>query len=186
MNIGIQHHYGNNKLWNVRGMARTFVLISLMACDLLFLLRKLPVWCRTLQCYIFCFLISPLKVMSFIILYLKALGQFLDCLLDGRENKWGFNERARIPWLLFQSSYLFSMASKPNKCHSDLLMTYRPKEVPFLLRWVPQKICCKGFEFWNTFSFMSLVYPIVLTIGSGLNTQNQISNKGPWENSRTF
>lgn len=48
-----------------------------------------------------CFLISPLKVMSFIILYLKALGKFLDCLLDGSKSilhthKWGLSERARM------------------------------------------------------------------------------------------
>ena len=101
-----------------------------------------------LCCCILCFLVLPLKVTSFIIWFLKPVGEFLGCLLDGENvsciptNGVLVKEPGceMIPWLLFRfSSCLFSMARNPHRCHSDLLVAHRPEAVSFLSWQAPQK-----------------------------------------------
>ena len=109
-----------------------------------------------LCCCILCFLILPLKVTSFIIWFLKPVGEFLDCLWMGKmypvypqiEFWWKSQDVRwfRLPFTF--SSCLFNMARKPHRCHSDLLVAHRPQVVSFLCWQAPQKHLL--VKTWNT------------------------------------
>ena len=162
-----------------------------MARGLLFMLREITImmWNSIFAVVFCCFLILPLKVTPFIIWFLKPVGEFLGCLLDGESvsciptNGVMVKEPGceMIPWLPFKfSSCLFNVARNAHQCHSDLLVAHRPEVVSFLSWQVPQKHLLVNT--WNT----AMHFPVWARFTDNfqllvlLKIHNRISSKDQW------